>query len=299
MALTDRSDLFASVSEGAVNRVLHHIRRRRPSLFAYGTAWVAENWRERLCRPPDVAPEVLRHGNPVVTVEKPLPIVGTGGVYGLDFSAQLTELTLDLSPQTVALPPELGALGDQRFSIEVELCVGMGVPDERTLEQFPPAPYPPLSFDPGVIGKEMSPEERAAREEERRRAEEEAARLEAEWKGRGPVVLPTDKLRCCCLKLFAVGHLEVTAAGVLEAKLDGLEIVDIGPECLEADIEQYLWLLMHYVVLPRLRVVLPVVVFHILDGVPNITVRPTTTVPHNPSIEDDQVKVYADVEVGP
>jgi hypothetical protein len=298
MALTDSSDLFASVSEGAVNRVIHHIRRRRPSLFTYGTSWVAQDWRERLCKPPDVAPEVLNHGNPVVTVEQPIPILGTGGMYGLDFSAQLTELRLDLSPQTISLPPQLGALGDQRFAIEVEVCVGMGVPDDRVLDQFPPAPYPPVSFDPGVIGRDMTPEEREAREAERRRAEEEAARQAAAWKERGPVVLPTSKLRCCCLQLYAVGHVEVNA-GVLEAKLDGLEIVDIGPECLEADIEQYLWLLMHYVVLPRLRVVLPVLVFHILEGVPNVTVRPTTTVPHNPAIEDDQLKVYADVEVGP
>ena len=96
MALTDQSDIFASVTEDGFNRFAEHIMRKRPSLFTYGTQLVADNWQKLMCRPPDVAPEVLRHANPVVTVEDPLPLLGTNGLYGLNFGIQLTKLRLDL-----------------------------------------------------------------------------------------------------------------------------------------------------------------------------------------------------------
>ena len=144
MALTDQSDIFASVTEDGFNRFAEHIMRKRPSLFNYGTQFVADNWQKLMCRPPDVAPEVLRHANPVVTVEDPLPLLGTNGLYGLNFGIQLTKLRLDLFPQSDALPPELGTLQDQQFSLTVEVCAGLGCPDDRTLEQLPPAPYPPF-----------------------------------------------------------------------------------------------------------------------------------------------------------
>ena len=50
MALTDQSDIFASVTEDGLNRFAEHIMRKRPSLFNYGTQFVADNWQKLLCR---------------------------------------------------------------------------------------------------------------------------------------------------------------------------------------------------------------------------------------------------------
>ena len=280
MALTDQSDLYGSFTEAGFNRVMDHVMRKRPSLFNYGTAWVAKNWREVLCERPAVAPEVLKRGNPVVTVEAPIPLLGTGGAYGLEFAVQLRKLRLDLHPQSMDLPPDLGALGEQRFSLVAQVCAGIGCPNERTLEQFPPAPQPPFQIGDD---RERPPDDRP--------------------KPPGRVItLPTDKLQCCCLEVYVVGHFVTTGPQgreVLEMRLDGLEIVDIRPDCLEANLECYVRMLMHYVLLPRLRLALPVFTFGLLDGLANVTLKPSTTVPHNPAVEDDQLKIFVDVEVGP
>jgi hypothetical protein len=265
--------------------------RKRPSLFNYGTQFVADNWQKLMCRPPDVAPEVLRHANPVVTVEDPLPLLGTNGLYGLNFGIQLTKLRLDLFPQSDALPPQLGKLGDQQFSLTVEVCAGLGCPDDRTLEQFPPAPYPPFR-----------PVDREGRgNPDRPNDKPDDAPKDPPRPGK-VVTFPTRKLQCWCLTVVVVGHFEATGPvgdKVVEAKLDGLEIVDIAPEGLESNLECYLKLLMRYVLLPRLRIAMAAFHFGILDGLAQITLSPTTTVPHNPAVEDDMLKLFVDVEVAP
>ena len=116
------------------------------------------------------------------------------------------------------------------------------------------------------------------------------------------VTFPVEELQCCCLRLVVVGHFEATGPEgdkVVEAKLDGLETVDIQPDCLEANLECYLRLLMWYVVLPRLRIAMSAFHFGILDGLAHITLEPTTTVPHNPAVEDDSLKLFVDMEVEP
>ncbi len=291
MALTDQSDIFASVTEDGFNRFAEHIMRKRPSLFNYGTQLVADNWQKLMCRPPDVAPEVLRHANPVVTVEDPLPLLGTNGLYGLNFGIQLTKLRLDLFPQGDALPPELGTLQDQQFSLTVEVCAGLGCPDDRTLEQLPPAPYPP--FRPVDKEGRDNPDHPNDKPDD---APKDPPRPDK------VITFPTRRLQCWCLTVVVVGHFEATGPEgdkVVEARLDGLEIVDIAPEGLEANLECYLKLLMRYVLLPRLRIAMAAFHFGILDGLAQITLSPTTTVPHNPAVEDDMLKLFVDVEVGP
>ena len=116
------------------------------------------------------------------------------------------------------------------------------------------------------------------------------------------ITFPTRRLQCWCLTVVVVGHFEATGPEgdkVVEAKLDGLEIVDIAPEGLEANLECYLRLLMRYVLLPRLRIAMSAFHFGILDGLAQITLSPTTTVPHNPAVEDDMLKLFVDVEVAP
>ena len=258
MALTDQSDLFASVTEDGFNRFATHIMRKRPSLFNYGTQFVADNWRKLLCEPPDVAPEVLRHDDiPVVTVEDPLPILGTKNrLSGLNFGIQLVKLHLDLHPQTTGLPPELGKLQEQQFSLSVDRGAReLGCASERTLERLPPAPFPPfrpvehaeaaLVGDPDAPGR---PRQAEARPAEAARHHPRRAQLAA-----SPCP-PTSSSVSASSWLWSATSWPPDGAKVIEAKLDGLEIVDIQPDCLEANLECYLRMLMHYVLLPRLRI---------------------------------------------
>jgi hypothetical protein len=278
MAFTDQSALYGAVHEDGFNNLIHHVMRQRPSLFNYGTTWVAEDPFTRLCRSPEVSADVIKRQNPIVTIEPVLPLVGGDGAYGLNFCAQLTDLRIDFSPGTLELPPELGRLSEQQFALYAMACAGLGCPSKETLERFPPAPQPPIRLPRDARG-DRSDDGRPRRD---------------------TIALPTDGLDCFCLDLFVVGHF--TMAGpvgeeVIEAKVDGLEIVDVAPKGMENSVECYLRLLLHYVLLPRLRLALPVLVFEILDGIAEITLKGSTTAPHNPAVEDDQIKVFVDVEV--
>ncbi len=279
MALTDFSDFYGSFHEDGVNRVLEHVLMKRPSLFNYGTQWVADDWMKRLCCRIEVAPEVLDRSNPVVTVEQPLPIPGTGGLYSLNWAAQLAEVKIDFHPSNLELPRELGGrLGRQQFALMARVCGGMGCPPDWVYTEFPPPEVDPIVI-PGSDNPPTHVPDRPKRD---------------------PITLPTDHLTCFELRLYATGHAEVNGPEgfqVVELKLDGLEIVDIEPEGLENGLECYIEALVRYVVLPRLRVALPVFVFDLPLNLGSVTVKAATTVPNNPAIEEDQLKVFVDMEV--
>lgn len=280
MALTDNSDIFGSVHEDGFNRVINHVMRKRPSLFNYGTQWVADNWKERLCKTPEVAPEVIRHGNPVLTIEEPIPILGSGGFYGLNFAVQLVEFEIDFHPGKFELPKELGGkLPEQSIAFKITACAGLGCPSKEILDKFPPAPQPPIVL---IDDQRKDPTG------------------ETPKRPRDPIALPPDRLTCFCLDLYTVLHAEITGpvgGETLEFKLDGLEIVDIRPEEMEFNIECYMKMLMHYVLLPRLRILLPVLVLDLPENLGTVTVKASTSVPHNPAIQNDQVEVFVDMEV--
>jgi len=275
MALTDNSDLYGAVHEDGINRVVRHIMRQRPSLFNYGTVLVFRN-PELLCERIDVAPAVIERGNPLITVEDPLPVLGTNGAFGVNFCFQLTKAEVDFHPgNVVVLPPELSPpLAAQHFAFHVRVCGGLGCPPKDFLDKF----QPPPPTKEGVFTHVPPPQP--------------------------PVVLPTRQLECFCLDLFVVGHVEVTGpAGSqrLLGKVDGLEIVDIRPKGLENSIECYLNLLLRLVILPRTAIAIEKVVFDLLK-LATITLSATpvsAAVPNNPAIEDDQIKVFIDFEVTP
>jgi len=268
MAFTDNCDLYGAIHEDGINRIAKHITQQRPSLFNYGTAFVAAN-PHLLCKPIKVAPDVDNFSNPHITVEDPLPVLGTNGLIGLNFCFQITELEIDFHPGKVfPLPPELSPpLGAQHFAIHARVCGGIGCPP-RDMD-IPEIPQP----DPTEKDEESIP----------------------------PFVPPTKKLECFCLDMFVVGHIEMNGPvgdQRLLGKVDGLEIVDIEPDGLENSLECYLNLLLKTVILPRVSIAIPTMVFGILD-LATITLSASTTVPNNPAIEDDQLKVFIDMGVSP
>ena len=96
MALTSNCDIFASLSEAAINAVVRNVSRQRPSMFNYGTSSFAAN-PQLMCRPIEVTAN-LPANQPRVMLETPIPVPGTGGAWGLEYCAQLTELMIDFHP---------------------------------------------------------------------------------------------------------------------------------------------------------------------------------------------------------
>ena len=81
----------------------------------------------------------------------------------------------------------------------------------------------------------------------------------------------------------------------IELKLDGLEIVDIKPEGLENILECYIETIIRLSLLPKLRMSLNKLVFEIENY---LTIEPTpisANVPFNPSVKEDKVSVFVNL----
>ena len=272
MAFTDNCDIFASFHEDGFNRILHHVRRQRPSLFNYATAQVAAQ-PEMLCARIDAHPIVGKRKNPLVTIVDPLPVPGSP--YGLNFAAQLAELEVDFHPgNRFTLPPQLSPpLKRQRLAIRLKVCGGIGCPIRGLVDELiPPPPDPNDEKRPD--GREQEP----------------------------LIPLRTRELQCFCLDAFAVGGVRIRHYDDipwLEPFLDGVEIVDIRPEGLENSLECYLEVMLKLVVLPKLRILLEAASFELMQNV-NVVLKPMPTssaLPNNPAIEKDLLKAFIKVEV--
>jgi hypothetical protein len=290
MAFTDHCDVFISVLEAGLNRVVQHVRRQWPSLFNYGTAAVAQR-SELLCQRIDYHPVVERRNNPLITVEPPVPIVGS--LYALDWCAQLTKAVVDFSPGNVlTLPPELGTLGPQRFAIGATVCGGLACPPGELVDHLPfnperPSLGPPKAYERTAVYERSTAYERPTG-----------------LRPRPPLeVLPTRGFRCFCLDGFVVGGARFTGPPHRQhviGRLDGIEIVDIKPEGLENSIECYGSLVTRLVLLPQLAVPTVEFVEQDLMGA-RVAIEPSPVsagIAFNPALEDDQIKVFLDLDAG-
>lgn len=270
MAFTDNCDLYAAVHEDGMNRVIQHMMRQRPSWFNYGSADVAGN-RELWCHRIDVTKDVIKFANPFFTVMPPFPVIGSGNPLVLTgFCAQLTKALIDLHPgKTISLPGELSPpLKPQRFSLQFTVCGGLVCPSDRELEQIPigSASIPGLSSFAAVGHERQYP----------------------------PIVVRGRPL-CFCLDVFVVGRFELTPGGFLMGRVEGLEIVDVKPDALEANLECYLRTAVNVVLRQKLAIALEALAlsFPLLGmGTINLSPTPNPPVANNPAIEDDQLKVF-------
>lgn len=289
MGFTDKCDIFASFHEDAFNNLIRHVSRQRPSLFNYATEFIAKR-PQLLCEKIDVHPIVGKRNNPLVTIIDPLPVPGTD--YGLNFCLQLVNVQLDFHPgDEFQLPPELAPLGKQRFALRLRACAGLGCPPDDYLDRLIPPPEDP-NRKPNPAGATGGKDDRQ------------------DDKTPKPLTpIPSPRLICFCLEAFVVGSMSVETyydKPFLEMNLIGFEIVDIKPEGLENGIECYVRTTLKLAVLPNLRILLEQTVLDLkeyLDNFKNsifVTLKPTPapgTVPNNPAIEDDQVKIFVNMEV--
>lgn len=288
MAFTDHSDLYGAVHEEGINRVVRHLMRLRPSLFNYGTEFVARN-PHLLCHPVETDPLVLARNNPLLTIEAPLPVLGTNGLINLNYCVQLVDARIDFHQRNVIdLPREIDDIPPQHFALTAQACVGLGCPDPRLaalLEQAMETVFDVISVEGLLQGDK--PEFGLS------------THVAAGNRTFNPITVPVKSLKCFCLSVFALCHVETRKLGnqfIFVPKLDQLEIVDLRPQEMEDMIECYVSQVIRLGLLPRIRIALEKIVFDQLKIV-NIAVKPAAGVANNPAIEDDQLKVFIDMEV--
>ena len=285
MAFTDHCDVFASINESAIRRVISHFTRQRPSLFNYGSAGVQQR-PELLCRPIDAHPVAVARGDVLITALPSLPVVFTDNPpLQMDWCVQLSKAALDVHPgNLITLPPELDPLGEQRLAGQLAVCAGLGCPQEALR---PLLPMPQLS-----VGRRRAIDRFATDKQDDKRPPDKPPRP--------PVTVPTRKLECFCLEADLVAGADfVGPAGDEHFRgiLGGLEIVDLAPQGMEDAIECYAKLVVTYGVLPKLSV--PVIRFTTeLLGLVALAIEPTPSsadVPNNPALEDDSIKLFIDL----
>lgn len=300
MAFTDHSDLYGSVHEEGINRIVRHIMQQRPSLFNYATRAFHEN-PELFCEPIIAAPLVQKKGNPLFTEQQPLPILGAPIPLGLNFCIQLTDVQIDFHPSSAfELPEQLGSkLADQRFALRAKVCAGIDCPPDDLINQLIPVMERLVVTQKLGIHEQLKESSDAAPASLSARMDERAARLmESNYEpytrsqmltsyaafdqpaslaratvgvsrdNRGIIPLPTRRLLCFCLELYVVGHLEWGTVidptqQWLKPRLDGIEIVDLQPTPLENAIECYAATIMRLGLLPRLIIPMEVLVLDV------------------------------------
>ncbi len=325
MSLTANCDIYAAVHDAGINRVIRHLMRQRPSLFNYGSALVASN-PEMLCERIDPAPEVVSNKNPLVTTLDPLPVIGLSGFppgsigptgLALNFGAQLSKGEIDFFGGNVfTLPPELSPLQNQRLAVHFRVCAGIGCPsrdlqlpsrlgslgantatkarlmaDTTTPQTAMPSPGSKLASIPDTTGRP------------------DVAVLNPQGGSGVTTTLPTSRLECFCLDLFATAGCRITGATGnqrIEAFVDGIEIVDLKPEGLENAIECYAKLVLNRGLFPPITEFASKLAFGLFEipttTTPDVTVSgkvqisASTTVLNNPAIEENQLKMFVNLD---
>jgi hypothetical protein len=314
MALTQHCSVFASFHQDGINLILRHVMEQRPSLVNFGTDTFVGH-EERMCRRINAHPEVLRRGNPLFTVEPPLPVPGTGGALGLEFCAQLVGLEVDFHPgNNIPLPSELNPpLAAQRLALRASFCAAIGCPHPAVLKRY--------ELIPGSIGTVQrvgdrikvgtGASSRAALDVRAFSAGADLRQIDAaelrppelvqQEPTRVPgrtVTIPSTRLNCFCLDVVGVAHMERVGSGSqasIQVMLDGLEVIDIQPAGLENSLECYVSTLLRLVILPRLRIAMNTLVFE-LGNYGTLSPTPTSgAVPQNPSIANNALSVFIDL----
>lgn len=274
MAFTDNCDLYAAVHEDGINLVAQHVMRQRPSWFNYATQYVSAH-PELACKPVAHTIDVTHYNNPLFTIEDAIPILGADAPpVGLNYCVELVKAEVDFHPGNVInLPAALNPpLPEQHLSMHVKVCGGMDCPSDF-LKGFQPSPD-----GSGAKTNEQKPQE---------------------------VVPPTRKLICFCLDAYVVAHVVAQNIGGIPSLVgivDAVDVAGIEPRGLSENINCYLKTTFELLLREKLTFPISTVLFDIpLLHLASISAKLTSSplVPNNPAIEDDQLKVFVTLTVGP
>jgi hypothetical protein len=323
MGYTDHSDVYGALHEEGINRVVTHLQHKRPSLFNYGTARVVAGAYAAAEIPPpkhvDVrtgrlppceevphAPEVRdrRWNNPLMTEEDPFPVLGTDGLVGMDYAVQVTDLGIDFAP-----PTEESSFKDQQYAANASVCAGLGCPGDSELDEALEA-----------IEQFRSYVERREDLGMATAIDDEALLAEFGL----PAVPRADQLRCFCLDVEVVGSVRMVDRPTVEGPLtiphspkfaiDDIRLTDLEgetefplPAGFVHSLECYIEVFLRLGVFPSLaetveRTVQQALAMQnpvlTLGGLTATVELPTSeAVPFNPAIEEDELRVYVDLDV--
>jgi hypothetical protein len=273
MALTNNSPIFARFHESGFNTIINEMMLQRPKLFNYATDAVLRY--NSLCSPIVIDPILDSMGIEKCTVVDKLPIIGlTGASDGIDFCAQIAELKIDFQPSNqIQLPPELGSLTLQEFSLKGRFCAGISC---------------------GGVIRSVKPNRRL---EDLKTVKENSSRKSDDLKdvqGTGLIFRPffeTLNMMCFCLDLFAKVVL-VRENSFLKLKLVGIELQDISPLGLENSMECYLKQVLDSVIFPKMKLALSDLVFN-AGSYFSIGLSPiSAAIPSNPNISNDNISLF-------
>jgi hypothetical protein len=264
------------------------------------------------CRNIVPAQSVIDAENPIFTEQKPLPIMGSPLPIGLNFCLQLTDFEIDFHPGNVFdLPPELSPHQSQRVTLRIQACAGLDCPSPDVIDELLPA------IERTIFEQQLAAG-RITEGEKGRTVHGITTTTLAPFPSRSNrddeiIPLPTRELTCFCLELFTVGHFEWGSVPGseqqwLKPRLDGIEIVDLQPTPMENTIECYLATTLRLGVLPNLMVPMEKLILDItaslaeegLEIGQQVILQPAAVpgdVPNNPAIEEDQIKVFINLNV--
>lgn len=263
------ADLYAAVTDDAVNRIAGFVHARAPYLFNYVApsirlikdehgilTGIEDLWLTCSEVAPDPPPGTPRYRR-IPPLQLPMPHVDEP--LRLPCSIQLINVKIDFHPgDTLNLPPPIPSpLRPQRFALHAAIQFGL-----------PCMPASAFHWRPTFH----------------------------DW--RLPV-LPVESLECFLIDIFAVGHLVTTSAGTppvqrVGLELDGLEVVDVRPPGLEQVIECYLEAMLKGYILPELVLALEAVTVHTL-GLEKVTPTLSAGLPANPAVEHNELRVWLDL----
>lgn len=323
MAYTDHSDVYGALHQAGINRVITHLRRKRPSIFNYGTARVVagayaaaetpvpeyvdgRSGRLTPCEAIPYAPEVRdrRWNNPLMTEEDPLPVVGTDGLVGMDYAVQVTDLGIDFAPPTEEL-----SFKEQQYAANASVCAGLGCPGDFELDEALEAIKQFRSYVDRREGLKLAT---ALNDRE----------LLSEFGL--PAVPQADRLHCFCLDVEVIGSVSMADRPTVEGPLtvpqspkfeiDDIRLTDLGtmeefplPAGFVHSLECYIEVFLRLGVFPSLAETIERTVQQALamqnpvltlGGLTATVELPTSgAVPYNPAIEEDELRVYVDLDV--
>jgi hypothetical protein len=281
------SDLHGAITDSAINRVVQLLMTWRPSLFNHvapaqfllvgahpGFVGFGERW--LVCNPVPLPPGVDPNIFPRYTRRPPLKIPGLPGG-GAPYCLQLTTLRIDFAPSDqIALPPELSPpLDDQQFALWAGASAGIGCPSDELVDAL-------LSTRLNMRAKYQPHRDLVDR-----------------------LALDVSSLICFSLEVFVTGHLYTDIqpdpskppVTRIRVALDAVEVKDLMPPGLEEAVECYLRMAIRGYVLPELVLAIEPIVAKVLDltlkVVPTLSAGP----PHNPAIEQNELRVWLDVAI--
>jgi hypothetical protein len=280
MPFTDNQHVlvFSSLNEHGIDRLVQLAMLQRPSVFNIGTQYVIDNIagpKNLLCWQITADPAVTKAQNPLISVERPLPVLGTSGKYALDYAAQLTLTAVDFSPGGIInLPPPLAPQQPQRVSLEVQVRGGIGLPSDQALGAIHDVPLTPVIPD-----------------------------FSLDFGNQNQTVIHPEKLTCFTTTVYLVVGASLHD-GKIQAVFDGIKFTGSLDPAIESIAETYARMVVQLVVLPRIAQLAPTHIVYSLPPIQDITLNLTynisltpvpASVPNNPAFEADQIKTFLDV----